>query len=67
MYQASVLLFGRPIEYVKRIVRMDLDGKRRVREDQLKQEKRICSGIAGTLVPDITDRAVVMARVTLRT
>jgi hypothetical protein len=67
MYQASVLLFGRPIEYAKGIVRMDLDGKRLVREDQLKQEKRICSGIAGSLVLDITDRTVVMARVTQRT
>lgn len=46
---------------------MDLDGKRLVREDQLKQEKRICSGIAGSLVLDITDRTVVMARVTQRT
>ena len=51
----------------KRIVRMNLDGKRLAREQQLEQERRICGRPAGSLVPDFADRAAVMARVTPRT
>ena len=51
----------------KRIVRMNLDGKRLAREQQLEQERRICGRLTGSLVPDFADRAAVMARVAPRT
>ena len=43
-----------------RVVRMDLDGQRLAREQQLEQERGIRGRLAGPLVPDFADRDAVM-------
>ena len=50
-----------------RIVRMNLDGKRLAREQQLEQERRSGGRRTGSLVPDFADRIVVPACAAPRT
>jgi hypothetical protein len=51
----------------ERVVRMNLDGKRLAREQQLQQQRRVYGRVIGPIIPDFADRIAVMARVTPRT
>src|SRR5260221_2786033 len=49
------------------IVRMNLNGKRLVGEEQFKQERRIACLCVSALIPNLADRVIVLASLTPRT